>query len=101
MRRTLIALALVLLLPAGTALAQTLGAVLTPSQEVPPTTTSGSGNFTMTFDATRTNVTINWTVANLGSPITGFHIHKAAAGTNGSIVYNVQALGGTFTNGKL
>ena len=105
MRRTLIALALVLALPAGVASGQTLGAVLTASQEVPPTTSPGFGNFTMTFDATRTNVTINWTVANLGSPINGFHIHKNPVGQNGNIVYNVQTIaagvGANFTNGVL
>ncbi|MEK6375857.1 MAG: CHRD domain-containing protein [Acidobacteriota bacterium] len=101
MRRTLIAFVFLLLLPAGTALAQTYGAVLTPSQEVPPTTSQGFGNFTMTFDATRANVTINWTVANLGAPISGYHIHEKEAGANGSIVLNVQGLGGTFTGGKL
>src|SRR5438067_7828953 len=102
MRRTLIALALVLSLPAGTALAQTFGAVLTPSQEVPPTTSPGFGNATVTFtDATHINVTI--TVTNLGSPINAFHIHgpSGPAGTNAGVIVNLIGLGGTFVNNKM
>ena len=83
MRRTLIALALILALPAGTALAQTLGAVLTSSQEVPPCSASGFGNATITFDSTRSNINVTITVSNLGSPITASHIHAGAAGTAG------------------
>ncbi len=81
---------------------QTVGAVLTGSQEVPATASPGWGNFTGTFDSTHSNLTITWTVANLGAPITGFHIHQKAAGQQtGGIVFNVQGLGGTFVNGKL
>ena len=88
MRRTLIALALVLALPAGTVLAQTFGAVLTGSQEVPPTTSPGFGNATVSFtDATHTNINVTITVTNLGSPISNFHIHgpKGPAGTNANV----------------
>lgn len=90
-----------LALVAASGSAQTVGAVLTGSQEVPATTSPGNGNFTMSFDATRTNATVTWTVANLGAAITGFHVHQAAAGANGGIVINIQGLGGTFSNGKL
>ncbi len=101
MRRTLMALSFVLLLSRGNVLAQTFGAVLTGSQEAPtPTTTAGFGNATVTFtDATHINVTI--TVANLGSPISAFHIHKGAAGVAGSVVINLIGLGGTFVNNKM
>jgi hypothetical protein len=104
MRRSTLALglllALVLLSP--TASAQTFGAVLTGSQESPPTTSAGFGNFTGTFDASHTNMTMTLTVANLGAPINGFHIHEKAAGSpNGAIVLNMQGLGGTFVNNKL
>src|SRR5437660_10123292 len=102
MRRTLIALALVLALPAGTVLAQTFGAVLTGSQEVPPTTSPGFGNATVSFtDATHTNINVTITVANLGSPINAFHIHKNPVGQNGNVVANLIGLGGTFVNNKM
>jgi len=93
-------LSLALLSP--TASAQTFGAVLTGSQESPATTSPGFGNFTGTFDATRTSMTMTLTVANLGAPISGFHIHEKAAGSvNGAIVINMQGLGGTFINNKM
>src|SRR6266487_2600233 len=103
MRRTLIALALVLLLPAGTALAQTFGAVLSGSQESPPTTTAGFGNATVSFtDATHTNINVTITVANLGSPINAFHIHELTPpATTGGVIINLIGLGGTFVNGKM
>src|SRR4051794_22201785 len=100
MRRTLIALALVLLLPTGTALAQTLGAVLTTAQEVPPCTGSGFGNATITFDGTRSNINAAITVSNLASPITAAHIHSGAAGTAGNVelAFTPSA---SFTGGTL
>jgi hypothetical protein len=83
------------------AYAQTLGAVLTGSQEVPANTNPGFGNATVTFDASRQNVTVTITVANLGNPINNFHIHEAPAGVNGPVVVNLIGLGGTFVNGTM
>lgn len=100
MRRTLAIFGVLLALSAGSAFAQTFGAVLTASQEVPPTTSAGFGNATVRFtDATHADVTI--TVANLGSPINNFHIHKNPAGQNGNVVVNLIGLGGTFSNGTM
>src|ERR1051326_7640817 len=100
MRRTFIALALVFGLPTGVAFAQTFGAVLTASQETPPTTTPGFGNATVTF-VDSTHIKVDITVANLGSPITAFHIHQGAFGVAGTVKEDLIGLGGTFTNGKL
>jgi hypothetical protein len=101
MRRTLIALAFVLALPAGTALAQTLGAVLSVGQEVPPCSTgSGFGHATVTFDSTRSNINVTITVANLGSPITAAHIHSGVAGTAGNVELAFTPAA-SFTNGTL
>lgn len=99
MRRLVIALAAALLVPC-TLSAQTLGAVLTGSQETPATTTSGFGNATITFDSTRQNINVTITVANLGSPITAAHIHGAAAGAAGSVVLAFTPAA-SFTNNKL
>ena len=101
MRRTIVAFALVVLFPAVAALGQTFGAVLTASQEVPPTTTPGFGSATVIFDATRANITVTITVANLGSPINNFHIHKNPAGQSGDVVVNLIGLGGVFVNNKM
>ena len=102
-RRTLaLALTLALASFAATASAQTFGAVLTGSQEVPPTTSPGFGNFTGSFDAARTTLTATLTVANLGSPINNFHIHEKTAGSQtGPVVINLIGLGGTFINNKM
>ncbi|MCU1244829.1 MAG: hypothetical protein JWN02_739, partial [Acidobacteria bacterium] len=102
-RRSLVfAIVLTFGLFSAAASAQTLGAVLTGSQEVPPTTSPGFGNFVGIFDSTHANMTVTLTVANLGSPINGFHIHEKAPGSqNGSIVVNFQGLGGTFVNNKM
>src|SRR5436190_15209705 len=104
MRRTLVVLGLLLLLPAASLLAQTYGAVLTGSQEVPPTTTAGYGNATVSFtDATHTAINVTITVNNLGSPISNFHIHgpNGPVGTNDNVAINLIGLGGTFTNNKM
>ena len=89
------------LLFSGSVFAQTLGAVLTPSQEVPPCSGTGSGNATVAFDSTHQNITVTITVANLGSPINAFHIHVGAAGVAGNVVVNLIGLGGQFVNGTM
>jgi len=102
-RRSLsFAFVLTLILFTTSASAQTLGAVLTGSQEVPPTTSPGFGNFVGVFDAAHANLTMTLTVANLGSSISGFHIHEKAPGSqSGGIVVNMQGLGGTFVSNKM
>jgi CHRD domain len=99
--RFLVALALLSFLTISTAQAQTLGAVLTGSQEVPPNTNPGFGNATVTFNEARTQVTVTITVANLGAPINNFHIHESAAGANGPVRVDLIGLGGTFNNGVM
>lgn len=81
---------------------QTLGATLTPTQEVPAAPAiPGFGNATVTFDATREHLIVTITVTNLGSPINNFHIHEAPAGTNGPVVVDLIGLGGQFVNGTM
>ncbi len=102
MRRIPIIIALTIIsLTASVAFGQTLGAVLTASQEVPPTTTTGFGNATVTFDSTRSNITVTITVANLGAAINNFHIHEGAAGVAGPVIINLIGLGGVFVNGTM
>jgi CHRD domain len=93
---------LLLLAFAGAVFGQTFGAVLTPGQEVPPTTATGYGTATVTIDPTHTSVTITITVSGLGSTFTGAHIHKAPVGVAAGIVVNfLPGVGASFTNGKL
>lgn len=102
-RRHISLLAVVFLLTAGVLHAQSYGVVLTGSQERPsPTSTPGWGNATVSFtDSTHTNINVTLTVANLGSPITGAHIHEKAAGSDtGGIVVSFTGLT-SFSNGKL
>jgi hypothetical protein len=84
----------------GSLSAQTLGAVLTGGQEVPPCATSGFGNATVTFDSARQNITVTITVANLGSPIIASHIHSGAAGVAGNVVLGFTPAA-SFSGGKL
>ena len=99
-RRVLIVSTVIALLSTGSLFAQTLGAVLTGSQEVPPCANSGFGNATVAFDSARQNVTVTITVANLGSAIVASHIHRGAAGVAGDIVIPFTP-SASFTNGKL
>src|ERR1700730_18656081 len=80
--------------------AQTLGAVLTSSQEVPPCAGTGFGNATVTFDAAQQNINVTITVSNLGSPITLSHIHEAPAGASGGVKVNFVPPN-AFTNGVM
>ncbi|PYQ26363.1 MAG: hypothetical protein DMF56_24735 [Acidobacteria bacterium] len=100
-RPAVLALIFAFVLTAASLSAQTLGAVLTPDQEVPAHPIPAFGNSTVTFDATRQNITVTITVASLGSPINNFHIHEAPAGANGPVVVDLIGLGGTFNNGVM
>lgn len=91
----------ILTLSTASAFGQTLGAVLTASQETPPTTTPGFGNATVTFDSTHQNITVTITVANLGATINNFHIHEAPFGVAGPVRVDLIGLGGQFSNGTM
>jgi hypothetical protein len=59
---------------------------LSGAQQVPPVTTSGTGNADLTWDpATRV---VTWSIAfsGLSSPATMAHFHNGAAGKNGPVV---------------
>jgi len=90
------------LFAAGAARAQTFGAVLTGGQERPnPTTTQGWGNATFTIDPSHTSITVNITVANLNSPITGAHIHEKAAGSDVGAIVEGFTPTLSFNNGRM
>lgn len=99
-QRSLVVVSLLFLLTAAGAQAQTFGAVLTPSQETPPTTSNGFGNATVTLDATHTSITVNLTVAGLTTPVNNAHIHRGSFGVPGPVVLGFNAAT-NFANGKL
>jgi len=102
MTRRIGLVAVVCLLAAAMMQAQTFGVVMTGSQERPtPTTSTGWGNATVTFDSTRSNINVAITVKGLTSAINGAHIHKKNAGSDvGNIIIGFTPTA-SFTNGKL
>ena len=63
----------------------TFKAVMTGANEVPGNASTASGTATLVFDTTTKIFTV--TITYTGVTATASHIHKAAAGTNGSVVY--------------
>src|SRR5947207_6406547 len=102
MTRRIGLLAVVFLLAAAVVQAQTYGVVMTGPQERPtPTTSTGWGNATVTFDSTRSNINVTATIKGLTGPVTGAHIHQKAVGSDsGNIVIGFTPTV-TFSNGTL
>lgn len=88
---------------AATARAETLGAVLTGSQEFPQNSSPAFGEATFTLDAPHTSLSVSLSVSGLSAPITGAHIHgEAPAGQNAGVLINFLPSGGpAFNNGRL
>lgn len=61
-------------------------AVLSGRQEVPPVTTTGTGNATVSFNSNRTEITVTVEVAGLAD-ITEAHLHVAPPGADGPIIF--------------
>jgi Cu/Zn superoxide dismutase len=70
-----------------------LTAELSGANEVPEVTSDGVGLATFYFDQDRTTVHVNVTVTGLSSAITGAHIHEAATGANGPVVFPLAVVG--------
>ena len=101
MKRISLALAfLVLLFVPVLTQAQTFGAVLTPSQEVPPTNSNGSGNATLTLDTSHTQIAVAMTITGLTGPASQAHIHKAPRGSAAGVVLDFNP-GVNLINNKL
>jgi len=74
---------------AGTASAATekFHATLSPSAEVPPSTSTGSGEATATLDTATHEMTCDVTFSGFSSDVTAAHIHgPAEAGKNAGVV---------------
>jgi hypothetical protein len=73
----------------------TLNATLSPAQEVPPNATGAGGTATLTYNIAAKTFNVTLEVTGISpADVTGFHIHNAAFGVNGSIIVDF-APGGT------
>lgn len=81
--------------------ATTFSAVLSGDQEVPPIVVSGSGSATFTLSADQTELTFEMSASGLTGPLAAAHLHNAAAGVNGAIVFSlmdfITDIGGQIT----
>lgn len=86
-----------LALTAGHAAAQTvvLTSVINGAQEVPAVNTPATGTATMTIDLATRAFSLNISFGTLVAPLTVAHFHRAPAGVNGPVVFNLH----TSTNG--
>lgn len=64
-------------------------AKLSGSEEVPPVTTDANGVAAFKLNSTKDSLCINIAVTGLSGPITGIHVHEAAAGMNGGVAWNL------------
>ena len=96
-----VAACLLVLLISVPAVAQTYGALLTGSQEVPgPGDPDGFGTATVTINPDN-SITATITVARIGSNITGAHIHPGVAGVAGDVLVGFTSSTTSFQNGVL
>lgn len=66
-----------------------LRASLSPTQEVPATSSPASGNAIMLYDLASNTFDLIVSIENLANTASASHIHEAPAGTNGSVVTNL------------
>jgi hypothetical protein len=65
----------------------TYQAFLTGLGENPPNASPGTGFGTLVLDASQTQITVDESWSGLTAPATASHIHNAAAGTNGPVIF--------------
>lgn len=63
-------------------------AALLPSNEVPARVSDGYGSVLGYYNAQTKVLILRITYYNLKAPLTAWHIHKAPAGVNGSVIFN-------------
>lgn len=68
----------------GSALSDDIKVALSGDQEIPPVTTSASGTGTITVGADKS---VSGSVTISGMSVTVAHVHEAAAGKNGPIIF--------------
>jgi len=103
--RVLLALAAAVALAGGVSAAQAemvkLKANMDAKQEVPPTTSKGSGTGEFTFDTASKKLTYTVTYKDMSGPVTAGHIHgPAAPGTNAGVEVPFQNAGTSPIKGE-
>ncbi|MFA6265242.1 MAG: CHRD domain-containing protein [Pseudolabrys sp.] len=68
-----------------------LKASLSPASEVPPTTSTGKGSVTATFDTDSKMLTYKGTYSDLTGPATAAHFHIGETGKNGGVAVPIFA----------
>lgn len=66
-----------------------LRATLSPTQEVPASTSPASGSAIMLYDVGANSFDLIVSIRDMANPATASHIHEAPAGTNGPVVTNL------------
>ena len=66
-------------------------AILDGTNEVPEVTTNGKGLFIANLSENNNQATLKMVFLGLTSPIIGAHIHQGAAGTNGSVIFDLSS----------
>ena len=83
----------------GHAAGTTYKATMDGKSEVPPTTSTGTGNATVTYDAATKTVTWEGQFSGLSGPATAAHIHgPAEAGKNAGVIVPLSQQGTPFTS---
>jgi hypothetical protein len=79
-------------------------AVLSGANEVPANSSTATGEANARFDQQTKVLTVTITYTALSAALTAWHIHKAAVGVNGSVVFNFgtpQPSGFVYTSAAL
>ena len=72
-------------------------AKLTSSKEVPPVDTDATGTIRLAANSRQDGLNYQISLSNLNDVVTGAHIHRGSAGTNGPVVANLN-VGGAFAS---
>jgi hypothetical protein len=72
-------------------------ATLTPAEETPPTTSTGSGSATATLSADGLELALEVTFTGLTGAATAAHVHKGAKGVAGAVVKPILLTGNSGT----
>ena len=72
-------------------------AKLTGSKEVPPVDTDATGTVRLAANSRQDALDYQISLSNLNGVVTGAHIHRGSAGTNGPVVANLN-VGGAFAS---
>src|SRR5687768_2105586 len=74
----------------------------TSSSAVTPVPTNARGVAGFMLNETRDSIIVNISVTGLSGPITGIHVHEAAIGASGPVIYDLTGfVQGYFINGYI